>query len=103
MSLWTTVLGYTAGALVAVLQLPQVVTVCRRGNANGVSRPSIGLHTINGAIWITYGLLLGETPIVMANAFYLGSNLIILRYSLLRTGPATADAGSQTHEPFPSC
>lgn len=103
MSLWTTVLGYTAGALVAVLQIPQVVTVCRRGNANGVSRPSISLHTINSAMWITYGLLLGETPIVMANVFYLGANLIILRYSVLRTRPATADAVSQTHEPFPSC
>lgn len=103
MSFWTTVLGYTAGVLVAVLQLPQVVEVCRRGNANGVSRSSIGLHTLDGAIWMTYGFLLGETPIVMANAFYLGANLIILRYSLLRTGPATVDAGTQTHELLPSC
>ena len=86
--MWTAVIGYTAGGLVALLQVPQLWSVWRTKDAQGVSKASVALHTVNGTLWIVYGTLLEQPPIVLANAFYLASNVGLL-YACWKFGGAT--------------
>ena len=76
----TVVVGYLAGALVALLQIPQVLQVRRTRDVSGLSTPSLVLHVVNGGLWLVYGSFLGEAPIVIANSFYLSSNLVLMYY-----------------------
>ena len=75
----TSAIGYAAGALVGVLQLPQVLQTRRTQDVSGVSTASLALHLINGITWWVYGLLLGEYPILMANTLYVAANLYLVR------------------------
>ena len=47
---------------------------------SGLSTPSLMLHVVNGGLWLMYGSFLGEAPIVIANTFYLSSNLVLMYY-----------------------
>ena len=82
-------LGYIGGAMVAALQLPQVLHTRRTRRTAGLSRHSVGMHLATGVVWIAYGTLIAEIPIVLANVVYVGSNLYLL--SWLRSPPAPAE------------
>ncbi len=83
----TSVIGYAAGALVGLLQLPQVHQTYRTKDVSGVSTASLALHLINGIMWWIYGLLLGEYPILMANTLYVAANLYLVRCVFLWRHP----------------
>ena len=73
------VIGYIGGALVAMLQLPQVLHTRKNRDTSGLSAASVGVHLVTGAVWIFYGVLIHETPIIVANGVYLGCNVYLLR------------------------
>lgn len=66
------VVGYIAGTLTTVAFLPQLVTVCRRKSAKDLSWFYLFTFTIGISGWLTYGLMLKELPIILANAITLG-------------------------------
>ena len=77
---FSAVLGYIGGAMVAALQLPQVLHTRRTRDTAGLSRCSVSMHLATGVVWIAYGTLIAEIPIVLANVIYVGSNLYLLRW-----------------------
>ena len=63
----SSVVGYIGGALVAMLQLPQVLHTRKTHDTSGLSPSSVGLHLCTAVVWIFYGVLIRETPILVAN------------------------------------
>jgi MtN3 and saliva related transmembrane protein len=60
-------LGYAAAALTTGSFLPQAVLTLRTRNVAGISLGMYSAFTVGVALWLVYGWLLGEWPIVVAN------------------------------------
>ena len=78
------VLGFTAGACTTLAFLPQITKVWRTKQVNDISLGMYSIFVLGVALWLSYGLLRGALPIVVANAITLalaGSVLVMkLRY-----------------------
>ena len=94
--MFTILVGYVAGALVSLLQVPQVLHVRRTQDVSGLSTPSLVLHIVNGGLWLVYGSFLEQPPIVIANSFYLCSNLVLIYYVKTIEPKRRVEQGTQT-------
>ena len=74
----TDLLGYCAASLTTLSFLPQALLTLRTRNVAGISLGMYSAFTAGVALWLAYGLVLGEWPIVIANALTLGLALVIL-------------------------
>jgi MtN3 and saliva related transmembrane protein len=74
----TDLLGYCAATLTTLSFLPQALLTLRTRNVAGISLGMYSAFTAGVALWLAYGLVLGEWPIVIANALTLGLALLIL-------------------------
>lgn len=75
---WTDLLGYAAASLTTLAFLPQALLTMRTRDVSGISVGMYGAFTLGVALWLAYGLMLGEWPIVLANAATLALALSIL-------------------------
>ena len=75
---FTNALGYVAAALTTGSFVPQAVLTLRTRDVSGISLSMYTAFTAGVALWLLYGLRLGEWPIVVANAVTLGLALVIL-------------------------
>jgi MtN3 and saliva related transmembrane protein len=79
-------IGYTAAALTTGSFLPQAILTLRTRDTRGISLAMYGAFTAGVALWLVYGIALGEWPIVVANAVtlvlaatILGTKLVVER------------------------
>ena len=75
--------GYLAASLTTLSFVPQAVLTLRTRNVHGISAAMYGAFTLGVALWLAYGLALGEWPIVVANAVTLALSATILAVKLL--------------------
>jgi MtN3 and saliva related transmembrane protein len=75
---FTHALGYVAAALTTGSFVPQAVLTLRTRDVSGISLSMYTAFTAGVALWLLYGLQLGDWPIVAANAVTLGLALVIL-------------------------
>ena len=61
-------LGYVAAALTTGSFVPQAWLTLRTRNVSGISLGMYSAFTVGVALWLAYGVSLGEWPIVVANA-----------------------------------
>jgi len=78
----TTILGYSAAVLTSLSFLPQVIKLIRFKNTQGISLLMYSFFSLGILLWLLYGILLKEWPIILANIFTLACSLIILFYKL---------------------
>ena len=62
------ILGYCAAALTTGSFLPQALLTLRTRDVSGISFGMYSAFTAGVALWLVYGVLLGQWPIVVANA-----------------------------------
>ena len=74
----TDLLGYTAAALTTCSFVPQAVLTLRTRDTRGISLGMYSAFTLGVALWLVYGLMLGEWPIIVANTVTLGLAATIL-------------------------
>lgn len=79
-------IGYAAAALTTGSFLPQAILTLRTRDTSGISLAMYGAFTAGVALWLVYGIALGEWPIVVANAVtlvlattILGTKLVVER------------------------
>jgi MtN3 and saliva related transmembrane protein len=60
--------GMVAGGLTTLAFVPQVVKTWRTGSARDFSLPMLLLFTLGVALWLAYGVLLMQVPIILPNA-----------------------------------
>ena len=61
-------LGLTAGLLVTSSLIPQIMRVFRLKSAREISIIFTLLLLVGMALWLTYGTILGLTPVILWNA-----------------------------------
>ncbi len=79
----TDLLGYCAASLTTLSFLPQAVLTMRTRNVAGISLGMYSAFTLGVALWLAYGLALGEWPIVVANALTLALAASILAMKIV--------------------
>jgi MtN3 and saliva related transmembrane protein len=77
-----TLLGLVAGTLTTLAFLPQLFKVWRSKSAKDISMTWLVTFSGGVLLWLIYGMLLGQIPILLANAVTLGLTLIILFFKL---------------------
>ena len=73
-----TLLGLAAAALTTAAFVPQVVKAWRSGSSADLSLGMYALFTTGIVLWLAYGLLIGDLPIIVANVVTLALVLSIL-------------------------
>lgn len=64
----TTLLGFVAGTLTTLAFLPQVIKTWRTKSSNDLSMSTLSMICCGVLLWLVYGLLIGDLPIIAANA-----------------------------------
>lgn len=59
--------GYVAGAMTVISYAPQAVKVWRTKEVDELSLGMLALLVLAGALWITYGVVSSQTPVILTN------------------------------------
>ena len=72
-----TALGYVAGFLTTLAFLPQVFKAWRTGSTEDLSWVMLFFFSCGVGLWVVYGIMLEEPPIILFNAITLGRTLVL--------------------------
>ncbi len=72
------ILGLIAGALTSVAMLPQLIKVLKEKDVQDISLLMILVLITGLSLWVWYGFLQDELPIILSNAFAVLVNLALL-------------------------
>ncbi len=79
---WITAVGLAAAALTTTAFVPQALKAWRTRSTGDVSLGMFLMLTVGIALWLTYGILLADVPLLIANAVTLALALAILAAKL---------------------
>ena len=74
-------LGLLAGCCTTFAYLPQVIRTWRTRSTHDISLGMFSLMMTGIALWLGYGVLIGDLPIVVANviSFALAGTILVLK------------------------
>jgi len=72
------VLGIVAGFLTSISMIPQLIKVIKEKNVEDLSLVMILVLICGLSLWVWYGILQNELPIILSNAFAVLVNLTLL-------------------------
>jgi MtN3 and saliva related transmembrane protein len=78
MRIWVEYIGSLAAACTTLCWVPQAVKIIREKQTQGISLVTQSVFTVGLALWLAYGLLLTNWPLMLANAVSLVFSLVIL-------------------------
>jgi MtN3 and saliva related transmembrane protein len=88
----TTIVGGLATIASTSSFVPQAWKVIRTRDTSAISKRMYVITVIGFSLWLTYGLLLGEWPLILTNGICLGLSAFILVMKLLPPGKKAAVA-----------
>jgi len=74
--------GYLAAFCTTVSFIPQIFKIIKEKEAKDISTGMYLIFTFGILMWLVYGILLNELPIIIANSFTLAfaCTILILKY-----------------------
>lgn len=72
------VLGLVAGGITSVAMMPQLIKVIKEKNAEDISVVMLLVLITGLSLWIWYGILQNELPIILSNSFSVLVNITLL-------------------------
>ena len=78
-----TYLGLAAGAVTSVAVIPQVVKSYRSRHVRDISIWQPVLLVIGTGLWLVYGLILGDIPLILANSFSIFCNSMLILMKIM--------------------
>ena len=75
---YITIIGLVAATCTTIAFFPQILQVYRTKQTRDLSLPTFILLTTGIFLWLIYGILLGNLPIILANSITLIGCLYIL-------------------------
>lgn len=72
------VLGLVAGGITSVAMMPQLIKVIIEKNAEDISVVMLLVLITGLSLWIWYGILQNELPIILSNSFSVLVNITLL-------------------------
>lgn len=79
-------IGMIAGALTSVAAVPQLIKTLRTRHARDISVWQPLLLSLGLALWLIYGILIQNTPLILANIIPLACNVLLTILKLLYRG-----------------
>ncbi|MBN1621731.1 MAG: SemiSWEET transporter [Endomicrobiales bacterium] len=75
------VIGMIAGALCTISFVPQVVKIFKTKNAKDLSLLTFSVFSFGVLLWVVYGVLVKELPIILTNAviFVLAIAIVVMK------------------------
>lgn len=73
-----TTIGLVAGSITSVAAIPQVIKTLRTRHARDISIWQPLLLAIGVALWMVYGILIHDQPLILANIVPLICNLLLV-------------------------
>ena len=65
------IVGATGAALTTLCWLPQAMKILRDKETRALSLPATAVFTLGVALWLVYGLAIGDWPLIGSNALTL--------------------------------
>jgi MtN3 and saliva related transmembrane protein len=62
------IVGVAGAALTTLCWLPQAMKILRDKETRALSLPATGAFTLGVALWLVYGLAIGDWPLIGSNA-----------------------------------
>ncbi|WP_069131172.1 SemiSWEET transporter [Rhodohalobacter halophilus] len=78
-----TIIGLAAGFCTTVAFLPQVIKTWKSKSAKDLSLGMYSIFCTGVLLWLIYGILISDLPIILANAITLLLALSILMFKLI--------------------
>lgn len=76
----TDILGLFAGACVTISVIPQIIKVLKTKKVRQISLLTFSILTFGIAVWVVYGILKNDLPIIITNSISLFLNLIMVYF-----------------------
>ncbi|HLT88242.1 SemiSWEET transporter [Sphingobacterium arenae] len=73
-----TIIGILAGVFTSVSMLPQLIKVLKEKDVENLSPYMIAILVTGVSLWVIYGMILQEWPIILSNAFSVLVNITLL-------------------------
>lgn len=77
------IIGLSAGVFTGVSMLPQLIKIIKEKNAKDVSAIMISILLCGLALWVYYGVLKKDLPIIITNAFSFSVSSLVLFFKVL--------------------
>jgi len=77
------VLGLIGAMLTTVSFVPQLIKVCRTRSTKDISAGMLVLFSSAFIVWLTYGILIEDIPLIIANTFAIVQAIIILIFKII--------------------
>lgn len=74
----TELLGLVAGGITSIAMMPQLIKVIKEKNAKDISVVMLLVLITGLSLWVWYGFLQDELPIILSNGFSVLVNLTLL-------------------------
>jgi MtN3 and saliva related transmembrane protein len=83
-------LGYAAATLTSLSFVPQAWRTFRTKDVSGISLKMYSVFTLGVAVWLAYGIVLGEVPMMVANGLtlVLACAVLVMRVRYRKRSPA---------------
>ena len=89
------ILGLLAGACTSLAAVPQLIKTWKTKEVGDVSTKMFLLYVVGMSLWLTYGIIRSDVPIIVTNAIALTFHGMMLFFKLMyknKAGTATAPA-----------
>lgn len=84
----TEIIGLIAGIFTATSLLPQLIKIVKEKKAEDLSLGMLFVLMTGIALWIYYGILRTDMPIIATNCFSLALNILVVVFSIkYKTSP----------------
>lgn len=71
-------IGIAAGVLTSISLLPQLVKMMREKNGDGISVGTLLVLIAGLSLWVWYGILRDDLPIIITNSFAVAINFVVI-------------------------
>ena len=71
-------IGLAAAFVTTVCWLPQAIRIIRTRDTAAISLPAYAAFALGIGLWLVYGLILGDAPLILANSITLVLQLVIV-------------------------
>ncbi|MFV1923043.1 MAG: SemiSWEET transporter [Methylotenera sp.] len=82
---FTDYIGSFAATCTTIAFIPQAIQSYRTRDLSGISLPMYAIFTSGVALWLVYGLLKNDWPIIIANAVTVALSAMILILKVIET------------------
>jgi MtN3 and saliva related transmembrane protein len=72
------ILGLIAGTISSITFLPQVIKIWQTKSAKDLSMPMLLLLVLGVSMWLAYGIIIKNTPVIYTNSMVLFMTFIML-------------------------